>query len=230
MFFINFLFKFIYNIEDVCELFSYDADTCINIFGCGFCLDNFKCISYNPINKTNLNNCINNGQFIKPSNGNLGKCFYLFSDDGCAKCVSTEINFSCGWCQSLGACLEGDELGPFKKNSCPLIDWLYEKKKCDKSICASAKNIDQCLLPCKWSLTRKTCYLPRNLTEDSIEELNQKKEFENTKRIFLISGLLLFLSILFSLILYIFNPFNFKFDKLNELENVNLDDFPKFQK
>jgi len=212
--------------EQVCELFSYDADTCLSVFGCGFCLNGLKCLPYSPLDPSTLDPCVNSGEFIKYSSGNLGKCFYMFSDDGCASCVSTDKSYSCGWCQSLGVCLEGDISGPYKQDTCPKVDWIFNKKKCDTSICASAKNIDTCVYPCKWSKNRQTCFYPRNLSIDTAEEVGQRNEVEKTKRLFFLAGILLVIGFTISLMASYYRSRNPNYDILQNLESVNLDDLP----
>ena len=48
MFLFSFLIHFSFSDNSVCALFSYDADTCLSIFGCGYCLTTNKCLPNHP--------------------------------------------------------------------------------------------------------------------------------------------------------------------------------------
>ena len=119
----------------------------------------------------------------------------------------------------------GDINGPIH-NTCPKVDWIFNKSKCSTSVCASAKKIDHCIFPCKWSLNRQVCYYPRNFSKDSFEEILQKVEFSKIKKIFIISGLLIFCSILFSSILYLKNQSKPEYQILTSFNHFSLDDLP----
>lgn len=209
----------------VCELFSYDADTCLSVFGCGYCLTTQKCIAYNNPPYQEVDECVNSGQFIKMSNGDLGKCFYLFSDDNCAQCVSTTTHGSCGWCESTGICMEGNKTGPFSQN-CLAKDWIYNKRKCSKSICASSKNSDTCIHPCKWNQKRQVCFMPRDLNVDTVEEKHLNLQVFISNNIFIIAITLLIAVAIGVGIIICDRAKKPLGGDLSVLENISLEDLP----
>ena len=168
--------------EDVCGLLSYDPDTCISVFGCGYCVETARCYAlYESGKPTNSCPSATVNSFNKPAK-KLGRCFSLYSDDGCQKCVARELGVNCGWCQSLGVCAEGTPAGP-DAFECSGSDWLFNKSTCDRSTCASAKTKASCRMPCVWS-TRGVCLLPANLSNADVAQ-EKDRNIAFGKRMFL---------------------------------------------
>ena len=168
----------------VCDLLSYDATTCASFFGCAYCMETSKCYATHPLDQSRAYKCSSSNS-IKTGSKKLGKCFSLYSDDGCQKCVSRDVSVNCGWCQSLGVCAEGTPEGP-DAFDCAGDDWIFNKTTCERSICASAKTQESCRMPCVWS-KRGVCILPAHL--NSAEVKHRVKEVARGKRVFLGAGI-----------------------------------------
>lgn len=224
----NFVFLFISRAKSssICPLFSFDADACLSIYGCGYCLETAKCYAVDSYSYE-VSACKDHGQMILTATKELGSCFNTFSDDACSKCVSTSNLGKCGWCQSLGICLEGTDQHAFEYN-CKSEDWIFNRWTCSRSICASAKDIDHCRRPCKWNEYRQQCYLPRNVSlDDNTEEeakLARKAVFyQRLGYIFI----LMFITFIIGTIMASYWRFTRPlYVELNNLNSVNLDDLP----
>lgn len=169
---------------EVCSLFSFDPETCVTHFGCGFCLENKRCIPLIP--KTGPpDECVSSGMIVRSINESSGNCFSLYSDDGCISCVSSAGNSKCGWCQSLGICVERD--AALYGLVCPGDDLLETARKCQRSSCTSKLKKSQCHDPCVWSDRRNVCVLPRIGEPDTAAEHAQKREVWVVQRIFVLS-------------------------------------------
>ena len=169
----------------VCDLLNFDPTTCASFFGCAYCMETEKCYATHPIDGSPAYQCPSSNS-IKNSKTKLGKCFSLYSDDGCQKCVSRDATASCGWCQSLGVCAEGTPAGP-DGFECAGDDWIFNKTTCERSICASAKTEENCRMPCVWS-KRGVCILPAHL-ENAASGSQVVTEVARGKRVFLVVGI-----------------------------------------
>ncbi|KAI5547359.1 hypothetical protein TVAGG3_0152290 [Trichomonas vaginalis G3] len=212
--------------SSICPIFSFDADACLSIYGCGYCLEQSKCYPIEST-ETEIQACKDHGQMIYTATKELGRCFNTFSDDACSKCVSTSVFGNCGWCESLGVCLEGTDTHAFYAN-CKQEDWKFNKWTCSRSICASAKDIDHCRSPCRWNSFRQQCYMPRNVSMD----VDTEEEAKLGRKVIYFQRFVYFLVVLFALYVAatialaywrFTRPLYVELDNLN---SVNLDDLP----
>ena len=225
MFLFSFLIHFSFSDNSVCALFSYDADTCLSIFGCGYCLTTNKCLPNHPADGV-VDSCVGSGQYIQFAHSDLGQCFYLLSDDPCSTCASTtNLGSTCGWCESLGTCIAGDSAGAYAGN-CPAEDWKFSKRMCSKSRCAYAKDIDHCKAPCRWNQQRQVCHIYRNLSVMSEDELYNQKQ---TQISLSLNKTLLFVFIASAVGFIIASIWRSKrplYAEFEHMDSVSLDDLP----
>ncbi|OHS97316.1 hypothetical protein TRFO_36514 [Tritrichomonas foetus] len=215
--------------DNICDLLTFDADTCLSVYGCEFCAETQKCFSTldNQGNKNTV--CPNSNSIVAANSKKLGRCFELYSDDGCTKCVSNDDTIHCGWCQSMSVCVEGTKDGPFAFK-CIAEDWLFNVTTCKASKCAAAKNKDDCKNPCKWSNRRSTCFRPRDINSYTIEEKKQEKETAKTKKILIVVIIMLSITAASAAIVtiwYYSRPLYQSLPKMNA--EFNLDDIPSFK-
>lgn len=187
------MFSFVLSVQslkedNVCSLLSLYPDACASTFGCGFCAETSRCV---PVHDSIAESCPESNSLVQSNSKKLGRCFSLYSEDGCASCVSREAGIACGWCQSLGVCVEGSKEGPYGI-TCPAEDWLYNKTKCDRSTCAAAKTQKQCRNPCRWSSRRQLCTMKRNLAENSAAEAESTSTISRSKIILGVSVVAVF--------------------------------------
>lgn len=227
---LNFFICFAASTSSICSFFSYDADTCLSVFGCGYCLTSNKCISNYPLDENDNEPCRNSGQFINFAHADLGQCFYLLSDDPCSTCASTtSLGSTCGWCESLGACIAGDSRGSYA-NNCPIDDWKFSKRQCSNSRCAYAKDADHCKSPCVWNDKRQVCHIYRNLSLDTEYEIYNKKQWDISNIIMKFISIIFFISVIAIISVLIWKSQRPLYENLDNLETVSLDDLPPVSK
>ena len=221
----SFFFLFSSSGKSVCELFSYDADTCLSIFGCGYCLTTNKCLPNHPADG-DPDPCTQSGQYIQFAHSDLGQCFYLLSDDPCAQCATTtNLGTTCGWCESLGTCIAGDRSGAYAGN-CPAEDWKFTNAACSKSRCAYAKDMDHCKSPCRWNVQRQVCHIYRNLSVISEDELYNQRQSQISSKLTKFLLFIFVVSVAGFAIAAIWRSNRPLYEEFDHLDSVSLDDLP----
>ncbi|OHT11074.1 hypothetical protein TRFO_04008 [Tritrichomonas foetus] len=113
------------------------------------------------INKTCFQKSIKNENIIPISNSEIGSCYTVYSEDGCANCISRVPSIQCGWCLSLGVCTEGNEMGS-NGAKCEKEDWQFNKTKCNHETCNAANSKNKCRMPCIWNNKQNKCVISQN--------------------------------------------------------------------
>ena len=207
----------------VCELFSSDADTCTSVFGCSYCVQTGKCLATSD--EKFAEKCKGALNAISGSQKKLGKCYTLYTEDGCARCVNRTAA-TCGWCQSLGICAEGTADGA-NGFDCPKGDWIFNKVTCEKSVCAKARTEKQCKSPCTWNAERGVCLIERANGFENAAEIDEANSVTTTKRTFIFALTGLGIVCLVALVLGVYRYSRPLYQKLPGMSfNYNLDDLP----
>ena len=221
MAFIFFLNRFSYTYS-TCSILDNLPEQCASFYGCTYCQELQACV---PEPNCPADNSIS----AKNSQAKIGLC-HIYNDDGCNTCVSGRDGLVCGWIQSVGVCVEGDKFGPFGIKSAP-ADWLFNKTRCRRSLCASLKTEKKCQgnSQCRWSKRQHICTIRR--TPNEMNAKVPESVGPGTTNISIISSAVLFAIVcIVAVIGFLWKKSHVSYSNLTNINvtpQINLDDLPK---
>lgn len=214
----------------------YDYDECSDAPGCYWRKDN-RCRPKTIINDGRhlSSNSKKKGSSIKP-------CFSKYTNAGDVVCFSRDKDVKCGFCKTTGICVPGSEKGADDGDLvCSASEFEFNQKRSNQIDFCTNLTKRNCYNGCKWNSGKKVCELQpikileqfknimneNKVTENSMDDEQEKKPTEVKSRIFILAGSLLLVGCLACIAFFIWNHSKPLYDRLPLMSSgINLDDLP----